>query len=75
MNKASFELIITEMNRIKIRHQQEVGAEYPYGDKRVPQLSNNYGRKSLGKVILSWMGYGRIEVYQIMITLFKSFAS
>ena len=80
MNKASFELIITEMNRIKIRHQQEVGAEYPYGDKRVPQLfvrsfieelSNNYGRKSLGKVILSWMGYGRIEVYQIMITLFK----
>ena len=37
----------------------------------IEQLSNNYGRKSLGKVILSWMGYGRIEVYQIMITLFK----
>ena len=30
------------MNRIKIRHQQEVESDDPYGDKRVPPIVVRY---------------------------------
>ncbi len=32
----------TEINRIRIRHQQEVESDYPYAGKRVPQLFVRY---------------------------------
>ena len=32
----------TAMNRIKKRHQQEVEADYPYSDKRVPHIAVRY---------------------------------